>query len=260
MAESRDVLTLAAREPDRVQAFGASEHEVYDVYEPGPDSDHRGWVVLVHGGFWRAQHDRRHLRPMAVALAERGHRVAVVEYRRTGMPGGGWPATGLDVAAAVHTVRECECTSGEPVVLVGHSAGGHLATWLSHQPAAAGVTGVVSLAGCLDLTLVRRLRLGDGAAAELMHRIPDTRLDLHRAADPAQLGPAPMPVTVLHGEADEIVPAQVSRSWWEQAARPDRDRLVLLPGVGHFALVDPRSEAFATVAEAVVHHSPRFGT
>lgn len=260
MDESRDVLTRVARAPDRVEMFGGGGHQVYDVYEPGPAGDTDGWVVLVHGGFWRAEHDRTHLYPMAAALADRGHRVALVEYRRTGMPGGGWPATGLDVAAAVQTVRDRECPTGEPVVLVGHSAGGHLATWLAHQPAGTGVAGVVSLAGCLDLALVRELGLGDGAAADLMHGIPASRAEIHRAADPARLGPAPATVTVLHGDADQIVPVEVSRSWWAQAARPDRDRLVVLPGVGHFALIDPSSEAFAVVAEAIIHRSPRFGT
>ncbi|MGI8948757.1 MAG: alpha/beta hydrolase family protein [Ornithinimicrobium sp.] len=259
MAESREVLTRSARAPDRVEAFGEHEHQVYDVYEP-PTAASGTCVVLVHGGFWRAEHDRRHLYPMAAALAEQGHRVVLVEYRRTGMPGGGWPTTGLDVATAVQTVRDRECRPGLPVVLVGHSAGGHLALWLLHQPAGAGVAGAVSLAGCLDLALVRHLGLGDEAVADLMHGIPDSRQDIHRAADPARLGPAPAPVTALHGDADQIVPVAVSRSWWEQAARPGRDRLSVLDDVGHFALVDPAHRAFGPTSAAVIHLASRFAT
>lgn len=254
------MLTRAAPEPSRTQVYGAQAHQVYDVYEPSPEVATGVCVILVHGGFWRAAHDRRHLYPMAAALAQEGQRVALVEYRRTGMPGGGWPATGLDVAAAVQTVREREAAQRPttPVVLVGHSAGGHLAIWALHQPAGAGVAGAISLAGCLDLGLVRRLGLGGDAVADLMHGIPTSRDAVHRAVDPARLGPAPAPVTAVHGDADEIVPVAVSRSWWEAAAQVGRDRLVVLPSVGHFALIDPLSEAFAAVSEAVVQRARRF--
>lgn len=260
MQELEDVLTRAAPGPSRTEVFGAQAHQVYDVYEPPPGDGTGVCVILVHGGFWRAAHDRRHLYPMAAALAQQGHLVVLVEYRRTGMAGGGWPATGLDVAAAVQTVRDRENAqrTSRPVVLVGHSAGGHLATWALHQPAGAGVAGAVSLAGCLDLDLVRRLGLGGGAVADLMHDIPTSRVAIHRAADPARLGPAPAPVTALHGDADEIVPVAVSQSWWAAAGRPGRDRLVVLPGVDHFALVDPLDDAFAAVTEAVVQRARRF--
>ena len=63
-------------------------------------------VVFVHGGFWRAAYDRQHTGPLAAALAARGYPVAAVEYRRIGQPGGGWPGTLSDVAAAVAAVPE----------------------------------------------------------------------------------------------------------------------------------------------------------
>ncbi len=251
------MLTRAAPDPSRSETYGAAAHQVYDIYEPLPEVATDVCVILVHGGFWRAAHDRRHLYPMAAALAQQGHRVALVEYRRTRMPGGGWPATGLDVAAAVHTVRDRETGQTTPVVLVGHSAGGHLAVWALHQPAGAGVAGAISLAGCLDLGLVRRLGLGGGAVADLMHGIPQARVGVHQAADPARLGPAPAPVTALHGDADMIVPVAVSQSWWEAAGQVGRDRLTVLPGVGHFGVIDPWSPAFEAVTRSVVQRARR---
>ncbi len=252
------MLTRTAPDPSRIETYGDAAHQVYDVYEPLPAAATGVCVILVHGGFWRAAHDRRHLYPMAAALAQQGHRVALVEYRRTGMPGGGWPATGLDVAAAVHTVRAQETGPSTPVVLVGHSAGGHLAVWALHQPAGAGVAGAISLAGCLDLGLVRRLGLGGDAVADLMHGIPESRDAVHRAADPARLGPAPAAVTAVHGDADDIVPVAVSQSWWEASGQVGRDRLTVLPGVGHFGVIDPLDDAFGAVSEAVVQRARRF--
>ena len=60
------------------------------------------------------------------------------------------------IADAVAAVR-ADATLPDRVVLVGHSAGGHLAAWVASQPTAHGLAGAVSLAGCVDLTLTARL-------------------------------------------------------------------------------------------------------
>src|SRR5262252_11012666 len=66
--------------------------------------------------------------------------MCVPEFRRTGQRGGGWPGTFDDVATAVDTlpalVREAagaQLISDGPVVLAGHSAGGHLALWAASR-------------------------------------------------------------------------------------------------------------------------------
>lgn len=242
----RDVLERSAPEPDRTESYGPAGHQVYDVYA----GSGRGWLILLHGGFWRAEWDRTHLRPLAAALAGQGYDVALVEYARSGMPGGGWPRTGADVAAAVTVIRAQEVGT-DPVVLVGHSAGGHLAVWALHQTAADGVRGAVSLAGCIDVHLVAELGLDDDAARELMATSPTKDPDAWTAADPARLGPTPYPVVVLHGTTDEEVPLAVTRSWWDRAATPGRDELVLLEDVGHYPLIDPDAPAHQDLVEAV---------
>ena len=245
------ILTQPGPGPDRTGSYGPAAHQVYDVFAPAPtEGPATPWVVLVHGGFWRAQWDRTHLRPLAAALAGQGYGVALIEYVRSGMPGGGWPATGDDVAAALAAVREQEA-AGSPVVLVGHSAGGHLALWALHRPEAAGVAGAVSLAGCLDLHLVAGLGLDDDAAVDLMGGPPSADPATWAGADPARLGRTPYPVVVVHGDRDELVPLQVSRSWWERSGTPGRDRLVVLEGVTHFPLVDPRAPAFTVLRQAL---------
>lgn len=202
-------------------------------------------VVLVHGGFWRADWDRSHLRPAAEALAGHGYAVAVPEYRRTGMPGGTWPGPGDDVAAALAAIRGDDALPA-PTVLVGHSAGGHLAVWLLHRPEALGVLGAVSLAGCLDLRMVGRLGLDDGAADALMGR-PGWRDDPGLGADPVDLGPTPAPVRLLHGTLDAQVPLAVSQSWMDTVGTEGRDALVVLEDADHFDLIDPRSSAWSVL-------------
>ncbi len=241
---SRDVLTRASREPDRTVTFGPTTTDLYDVWL-GPAAEVT--VVLVHGGFWRAQWDRAHLRPLATALADAGLTVALPEYRRTGMPGGTWPGPGSDLAAALTAIR-ADDTLPEPTVLVGHSAGGHLAVWLLHRPEGAGLLGAVSLAGCLDLRMIGRLGLDDGAADDLMGGT-----DWHDApflgADPMDLGPTPSTVALVHGDADDRVPLAVSESWMTQCGTPGRDTLTVLEDTDHFDLIDPESSAWPVLLE-----------
>lgn len=252
---SRAVLSRTAREPDRTQRYGQEPLQVYDVWSPAGATV---TVFLVHGGFWRAEWDRQHLRPMAAALAEAGLAVALPEYHRTGAPGGTWPAPGADVASALAAVHEDADLPGD-VVLVGHSAGGHLAVWLLHRPEASTVRGAVSLAGCLDLRMVGRLGLDDGAADALMGGtdwLAAPVLD----ADPCDLGPAPVPVLLVHGRDDELVPLEVSTSWLTRCGTAGRDQLTVLEETDHFDLIDPQSHAWPTVLEQVAALTPEVVT
>jgi pimeloyl-ACP methyl ester carboxylesterase len=51
-------------------------------------------------------------------------------------------------------------------------------------------------------------------------------------------------VTLVHGDEDEVVPISLAESY--QAAHPSA-RLVKLRGAGHFAVIDPRTDAWAVV-------------
>lgn len=128
-ADPRDVLSRPAPAPDVTVSYGDHPDQLADLRVPAGSGPARQLVVVVHGGFWRAGYDRRHTDPLAAALAELGHPVAQVEYRRTGQPGGGWPATLTDVLAGVTELPRlaAEALPGRvaagPPLLVGHSAG-----------------------------------------------------------------------------------------------------------------------------------------
>ncbi|GAB3950085.1 hypothetical protein GCM10027614_49950 [Micromonospora vulcania] len=134
-ADPRAVLTRPAPEPDRTVAYGDHPDQVADLRLPAGNGPARPLVVVVHGGFWRAEYDRRHTGPLAAALAGSGYPVAQLEYRRTGQPGGGWPGTLTDVLTGVAELPGLAAdlmpdrvTRAAPI-LVGHSAGGHLALY-----------------------------------------------------------------------------------------------------------------------------------
>ncbi|MDN3356022.1 alpha/beta fold hydrolase [Actinomadura sp. DC4] len=244
MPDSREVLTRPSAPPDLTFSYGPLPDHVLDVrLPPRPPAP---LVVLIHGGFWRAAYDRTHTGPLASALASAGFVVAVPEYRRTGQPGGGWPGTFEDVAAALDAIPGLLAPyfSGPPSLL-GHSAGGHLALWAASRTP--GLRSVVSLAGCVDLALCSTLSLDDGATDLLMGGSPDTVPDRYALADPASLPTPAASVLLLHGTADDRVPVAVSRSYAARTGVP----LVELPDAGHFALIDPLSAAWPSVLEAV---------
>jgi acetyl esterase/lipase len=267
MHDPREVLSRPAPPPDTVLHYGGLPEHVADVYLPTASQDNHTLVVVVHGGFWRVEYDRLHVRPMAQALAAAGCTVASIEFRRTGQPGGGWPGTFDDVARAVdlvpRLVAEAVGTALPRVVLLGHSAGGHLVTWAASRPSLppgspwfrsdAGAALVVDLAGVCELRHAHQLGLDDGATRDLLGGGPDDVPDRFAVADPAALLPG-APVVVLHGTKDPLVPIQVSRAYvaaMTEAGAGDRVRLVELPGLEHFALLDPLSPAWAAVLSAV---------
>jgi acetyl esterase/lipase len=266
-----DILTRASRPPDHVLRYGERDDQVADLRLPGEPDGARltglPLVIFLHGGFWRAEFDRTHVGPLAEALTSAGFAVCTPEYRRTGQPGGGWPGTFDDVAAAVDSLPGRAAGVGGGlldagrVVLAGHSAGGHLALWAAgrgrlpagepwHSPRSA-VVGVVSLAGVCDLAACHRLGLGGGAGADLMGGGPGEFPARYRSADPAGLLPTGIAVRLVHGTADDLVPADQSRDYAERAlAAGDDVSCELLPGCGHFEVIDPLSEAWPAVLTA----------
>ncbi|MEV1286711.1 alpha/beta fold hydrolase [Micromonospora sp. NPDC049679] len=252
-ADPRAVLTRPAPAPDATVRYGEHPDQVADVRLPAGDHDAppRPLVVVIHGGFWRAEYDRTHTGPLAADLAARGYPVAQLEYRRTGQPGGGWPGTFEDVANGIAALpRLVSTVVAGPPILLGHSAGGHLAIWYATTGAA--VRGVVALAPVADLAEGYELDLDGGAVAALLGGGPEEVPERYVAADPTLRVPPQSPTVVIHGELDRQVPAEMSRRYAARARADGGDvTLIALPESEHFGLIDPLSSAWPRVTEAL---------
>ncbi|MFH8567810.1 alpha/beta hydrolase [Streptomyces sp. NPDC017993] len=272
--EETALLGLAPVAPDRTVAYGPHPDQIVDFYAPRsaagtPRAVRSGPVVLLHGGFWRAAYDRRHLSPLAAALARQGLTVALAEYRRVGA-GGGAPRTFEDVAAAIGTAAaETTETAGAHtggLVVIGHSAGGHLALLAAARPGTP-VGRVIAVSPVADLARAHELGLSDGAVAELVEGAPGRDGDEPSltqriaAADPARRPPTGLPVTILHGTDDPDVPLDISRRYLAAAAAAvvgggaATTTLRELPGVGHYAPVTPGTAAYSTLLDALLRRS-----
>ena len=149
-----------------------------------PEGSSRGVVVVIHGGFWKSAYDASLGRPLAADLAARGWTAWNIEYRRVGPDpggGGGVPGTLDDVAAAIDLLADVPDLDLTTVVTLGHSAGGHLATWAAARdrydwPAAVPVTAVISQAGVLDLAGAVAAGLGTGAVEAFVGARPGSGL------------------------------------------------------------------------------------
>jgi acetyl esterase/lipase len=227
------ILTRPGPAPDRTIAYGEHPDQVIDVFDGGPTGP---IAVMLHGGFWRPAYDRVHTRPMTDVLRQTGHTVVALEYRR--IPGDP-DSTVDDVRTGLQVVNFLSGTERDMVVL-GHSAGGHLALWAA-SAAYAGIRGVIALAPVADLRLARDLQLGADAVAGFLG---GDRPDL----DPMQLPPPRVPITILHGVLDEIVPIALAYSYAE--AHPGV-RVIPLEDTGHYELIDPHQPAFDLVVRQV---------
>jgi acetyl esterase/lipase len=227
--------------PDATLQYDDRADAVVDLHLPPAASDRL--LFLVHGGFWKAEWDRTHTRPMARALADEGWVVVTPEYRRVGA-GGGWPVTGDDVRHALDRLPALLADLGvetSRTVVTGHSAGGHLAMWLAATGAQ--MDRVVALAPVCDLDEAIRLGLGGHATEALL-----------AGADPAVADPMTLldvrpdaSVAIVHGVDDANVPISLSRGF---ARRHPWVDLHEVPG-GHFEVIEPGSVAWPTVTAAL---------
>jgi len=255
-----DLLARPRAQADARIAYGADPLQFGELWLPkgeGPVPV----VVLIHGGCWQADLPGTELMDyLAADLRDRGYAVWNIEYRRIGHAGGAWPGTFKDAAAGIDHLR----TLAGPhrldlsrVVLVGHSAGGHLATWAAarsglpkYSPLWSAkplpVKGVVSLAGINDLEAFRATgpdRCGgpqtiDDLVSARIRAIKDPYLD----TSPARLPAPEAEVIVISGALDPIVPPSFGPPF---AARWNAKAIEIV-GAGHFELIDPTSEAWKT--------------
>lgn len=162
---------LAAGRLDCDIAYGDGERNRLDLFHPAGVP--KGLVVYIHGGYWM-RFDKSLWSHLAKGAVEAGYVVAMPSY--TLCPEIGIAGIVREIGAAV---AHAAGLAVGPILLTGHSAGGHLATRMACENAplpeevASRISHVLSISGVHDLRPMLRtgmnevLKLGaDEAAAE----------------------------------------------------------------------------------------------
>lgn len=207
-------------------------------------------VIAMHGGGWRAG-TRETYKYIGPLLAERGYALLSIDYRLVLKEQNRYPAASDDVRAAIRYVREHAAelnVDPSRIVLMGDSAGGHLAALvgLTERPqvkAVVGIFGVYDLAAQWQYDLP--IRLGENISRDFLGvSLPENR-QLYFEASPishaivANRGPS---FLLAWGTNDDIVdPAQSEAfmSALKQAGFWARPVIQFAP---HFWIGDPLDE------------------
>ncbi len=237
-------------------AYG-TEHPDQHGFFGLPARTPKALVVLIHGGYWFTGFGADLMDAASLDLRRRGYAVWNIEYRRTAA-GGGWPTTFTDVALAVDHVTQLPLDHTLPVVLLGHSAGGHLAVWAASRtdktPGGASkvtIDRTYSLSGVLNLAVGETEHLGNGAITLLMGGSAVQFPERYDLGDPTRLVPAHSPVTAFHALEDELVPMSQSISYVAaDRAAGGNAQFAKVPG-SHLQLVQTDKPAWQIIRQVL---------
>jgi len=235
--------------PRRDLRYGPNPRETLDLYVP--NGTPRGTFVFAHGGYWRA-FGKDDFAFVAPVLVEQGFAVAVLDYDLC-----------PDVTIAT-IVDECRRAllwvaregarhgAGGPVVIGGHSAGGHLAAmmcvtdWAALGASSAPFVGALTLSGVHDLAPMVRFSYN-----------ADLRLD---EAEAARLSPinhplrvkAPLLVVCGADETTEFLrQSQLIWDAWPASRRPAAGPL-FVPHRHHYSIVLDHADAESALTRATL--------
>lgn len=227
-------------------AYGSDKRQVLDIYRPPEGVGERPpIIVFLYGGSWSSG-DKFVYGFVGRALAARGYTTVIPDYRL--YPQVQFPRSFEDAAAA-YTYAErtlsAPCARPRPMILMGHSAGGHMAAMLALNPAyikaadasASRPAAWIGLAGPYTFEATKWPTTKDSfATAVAMPQITKPTNYIDKSAPPALL---------LHGLADDLVQLKNTRDMAAALmASGNQVETTEFAGIGHVGLVLALSRPF----------------
>ncbi|MCX6020947.1 MAG: alpha/beta fold hydrolase, partial [Chloroflexi bacterium] len=202
-------------------------------------------ILFFHGnGEMAVEYDS-----LAPLYRQVGVNLIVTDYRGYGASNGhpSFAALMSDAHKVLHAVRLGLAAGGYtgPLFTMGRSLGTHAAAEIAaHYPEH--LAGMISESGASSVArLVAALtQLGEGAAAADLARRHEAKLRSIR-----------IPVLLLHGADDELVPLETAQGFYETLETPDK-QLVIIPKAGHNSiLLVGMQQYFTALRQFVQAHS-----
>lgn len=221
-------------------SYGADAAQRMDIYLPaGREADTTKLIILVHGGAW-LEGDKGDFASYVSILKQRlpGYAIANINYRLATTTGNFFPTQENDMKAAIDFLiqKRNEYRISEKIVLLGASAGAHMALLQAYKYASPKIKAVVSFFGPTDMTALYnsssantkfglQLLLGGTPATSAMYQ-QSSPVNFIDAQDP--------PTIIFHGATDAIVNVAQSNLLKEKLqAAGITHQLTVYPGLGH---------------------------
>ena len=218
-------------------AYGQDPRQNLDVYVPDVEQTKKAVVVFFHGGGWDSGDKDQYLF-VGHAFASLGYITVIPNYRL--YPQVQFPEFVDDAALAIASLDRLlpahkACVGREDVVLVGHSAGAHLAAmlatdrrYLERNQADVALRAFIGLAGPYDLPLEDPVVIGK--FDNLSYELEANPLALANEATP--------PTLLLHGDADTTVGLHHSQRLKEKLDQLGVANTVrIYPGTNHTRVI-----------------------
>ncbi len=224
-----------------------------------PKGEPLGTVLFLHGN---AENVSTHVNAV-LWLALSGYRVVLFDYRGYGKSEGKATMDGVhvDALAAIDAVFGMAGVDGDRVAVLGQSLGGAVAVYaVANSPHKARIRALVVDSAFSGYREIAREKIAEVALVRHL-RSPLSRLVTDRYSPRLWIGRvAPVPVLVIHGDADGIVPSAHGERLYALAGEPKS--LWIVPGAGHiesFASPDVRARLLVFLSEAFRGKAPPAG-
>jgi uncharacterized protein len=182
-------------------------------------------VLLYFGG--RGSNKSYHL-PRIAGLRQIGFSILMIDYRGYGQSAGDLPSEVQlyeDSQAAWTYLTHDRKIAPAQIMIYGESLGGAVALDLAvKQPTARGVILQSTFTSMADIA----------KHTSWMQWFPIDLLLTERFNSLAKMRSLQIPVLILHGETDPVVPSYMGQLLYDAAPTPKR--LLLIPGKGHFSI------------------------
>lgn len=197
----------------------------------------RATVLFLHGN---AENISTHFANVAW-MPDEGFNVLALDYRGYGRSAGSpsLPGVQLDIDAALRALLERRDVDPRRIVLFGQSLGGALAIhYAAHGAHRGALRAVIADSAFADYRLIVREKLAGFFLTWPFQWLPAFTVDNDYSPLASIHAVSPLPLLLIHGERDTIVPPHHSQQLYEAAAQPKE--LWLVAAAGHIQSVrDP---------------------
>lgn len=183
-----------------------------DAWAPDDASKPMPVAIIVHGGGWSGGDKAKDITPLFKPISDAGFIWFSINYRMA--PANRWPDCLVDVQTAIRWAKAHAAEyHGDPsrIILVGHSAGGHLVCLAAElADASTQVQGVIGCAPVTDMEQDLAQRGGLSTSLQALLNRPkevtdESRKILHDISPINHINPGLPPFLILQGSVDKTV-------------------------------------------------------